>query len=49
MDARRVLRRRLLPYVFADAEDERKQYTMVMHQVAARLRREAIATGRTGR
>ena len=25
----------LLPYVFADAEDERNQYTMVIHQVAA--------------
>jgi DNA helicase HerA-like ATPase len=37
----------LLPYVFADAEDERNQYTMVIHQVAARLRREAnpIADG----
>ncbi|GAA3226929.1 ATP-binding protein [Pseudonocardia petroleophila] len=32
----------LLPFVFADAEDERNQYTMVIHQVAARLRR--IAT-----
>ncbi|GAA1256698.1 ATP-binding protein [Pseudonocardia aurantiaca] len=31
----------LLPYVFADAEDERNQYTMVIHQVAAKLRREA--------
>ena len=39
----------LLPYVFADAEDERNQYTMVIHQVAARLRREAVATGTTGR
>src|SRR4051812_8376885 len=29
----------LLPYVFADAEDERNQYTMVIHTVAARLRR----------
>ena len=28
----------LLPYVFADVEDERNQYTMVVHQVAARLR-----------
>ncbi|WP_300017496.1 ATP-binding protein [Pseudonocardia sp.] len=28
----------LLPYVFADAEDERNQYTTVIHQVAARLR-----------
>ena len=38
----------LLPYVFADAEDERNQYTMVIHQVAARLRREAVATGHDG-
>ena len=29
--------RELLPYVFADAEDERNQYTIVVHQVAARL------------
>ncbi|MDN5860129.1 MAG: ATP-binding protein, partial [Pseudonocardia sp.] len=35
----------LLPYAFADAEDERNQYTMVIHQVAARLRREAMAIG----
>jgi DNA helicase HerA-like ATPase len=35
----------LLPYVFADAEDERNQYTMVIHQVAARLRREAVPVG----
>ncbi|MDN5918220.1 MAG: ATP-binding protein, partial [Pseudonocardia sp.] len=32
----------LLPYAFADAEDERNQYTMVIHQVAAQLRREAV-------
>jgi DNA helicase HerA-like ATPase len=38
----------LLPYVFADAEDERNQYTMVIHQVAARLKREAVATGADG-
>ena len=38
----------LLPYVFADAEDERNQYTMVIHQVAARLRREAVPTGHDG-
>ena len=38
----------LLPYVFADAEDERNQYTMVIHQVAARLRREAVAAGLDG-
>jgi DNA helicase HerA-like ATPase len=35
----------LLPYVFADAEDERNQYTTVIHQVAARLRREATPVG----
>ena len=28
----------LLPFLFADAEDERQQYTMVVHNVAARLR-----------
>jgi uncharacterized protein len=32
----------LLPYVFADAEDERNQYTMVIHQVTSRLKREAL-------
>ncbi|WP_100445920.1 ATP-binding protein [Glycomyces xiaoerkulensis] len=31
----------LLPFVFADADDDRQQYTMVVHQVAARLRKEA--------
>lgn len=40
--------RELLPYVFADAEDERNQYTMVIHQVAARLRREVSAVGDSG-
>jgi len=28
----------LLPFVFADVEDDRQQYTMVVHNVAARLR-----------
>ena len=28
----------LLPFLFADAEDERQQYTMVIYNVAARLR-----------
>lgn len=32
---------RLLPYVFADADDERQQYTMVVHAVAAQLARVA--------
>lgn len=38
----------LLPYVFADAEDERNQYTTVIHQVANRLRRDATVTGDGG-
>jgi DNA helicase HerA-like ATPase len=32
---------RLLPYVFADADDERQQYTMVVHAVTAHLARVA--------
>jgi DNA helicase HerA-like ATPase len=40
--------RQLLPYVFADAEDERNQYTIVIHQVAARLRLDAAGYGSTG-
>jgi len=38
----------LLPFVFADAEDERAQYTMLIGQVAARLKRDATATGSDG-
>lgn len=38
----------LLPYVFADAEDDRNQYTIVIHQVAARLRAEASPFGTDG-
>ena len=38
----------LLPYVFADVEDERNQYTMVVHQVATRLARDAHPAGRDG-
>ncbi len=34
---------RLLPYVFADADDERQQYTMVVHAVTAHLARAATA------
>ena len=40
--------RELLPYAFADAEDERNQYTMVIHQVAARLRMDASPAGTDG-
>jgi DNA helicase HerA-like ATPase len=39
---------RLLPFVFADAEDERQQYTMVVHNVAAALEREGAAVGENG-
>jgi DNA helicase HerA-like ATPase len=38
----------LLRYAFADAEDERNQYTSVIHQVATRLRRDSIAAGLEG-
>jgi DNA helicase HerA-like ATPase len=38
----------LLPYAFTDAEDERNQYTTVIHQVAGRLRREAAPAGTDG-
>jgi uncharacterized protein len=33
---------RLLPYVFADADDEKQQYTMVIHAVAAHLAKVAV-------
>src|SRR5690348_7759800 len=33
---------RLLPYVFADADDERQQYTMVVHSVTAHLAKAAV-------
>lgn len=38
----------LLPYVFADVEDEKNQYTMVVHQVTNRLRRDAQPAGHDG-
>jgi DNA helicase HerA-like ATPase len=40
--------RQLLPYVFADAEDDRQQYTMVVHNVTSRLTREAQPAGEDG-
>ncbi|TCN32803.1 hypothetical protein EV644_1243 [Kribbella orskensis] len=40
--------RQLLPYVFADAEDDRQQYTMVVHNVAGRLSRDAQPAGEDG-
>jgi hypothetical protein len=41
-------REELLPFLFADAEDDRQQYTMVVHNVAARLRREHVPAGDGG-
>jgi hypothetical protein len=38
----------LLPFVFADAEDERQQYTMVVQNVTARLAREGRPAGPDG-
>ncbi|MFG3398721.1 ATP-binding protein [Streptomyces parvus] len=40
--------RELLPYAFADAGDEKNQYTIVVHQVTSRLRREAQPAGNDG-
>ena len=37
----------LLPFLFADAEDDRQQYTMVVHQVMSQLR-EAVDIGDGG-
>jgi DNA helicase HerA-like ATPase len=36
-------RDQLLPFVFADAEDDRQQYTMIIHTVAAVLARDGVA------
>jgi DNA helicase HerA-like ATPase len=41
-------KREMLPYAFADAEDERNQYTIVVHQVTARLRLDATPAGADG-
>lgn len=38
----------LLPYCFADAEDDRQQYTMVVHQVTTRLKNDASPFGNDG-
>jgi DNA helicase HerA-like ATPase len=38
----------LLTFVFADGEDERSQYTMLIGQVAARLKRDAMKAGEDG-
>lgn len=31
----------MLPYLFADAQDDRQQYTLIVHNVTAKLKREA--------
>ena len=36
-------REQLLPFLFADAEDDRQQYTIVVHNVAAQLMASAVA------
>jgi DNA helicase HerA-like ATPase len=38
----------LLPFLFADAEDDRQQYTMVVHNVTAKLLRHAEPVGDGG-
>ncbi len=38
----------LLPFVFADSEDERQQYTMIVHHVTAKLKREGTPAGEDG-
>jgi DNA helicase HerA-like ATPase len=38
----------LLPFVFADVEDERQQYTIVVQNVTSRLRREGQPSGPDG-
>jgi uncharacterized protein len=38
----------LLPFCFADAEDDRAQYTLLIGQVAARLKRDATFVGDSG-
>jgi uncharacterized protein len=38
----------LMPFVFADSEDERSQYTMLIGQVAATVRREHVPLGSDG-
>jgi hypothetical protein len=38
----------LMPFVFADGEDERSQYTMLIGQVAARLKRDHQRVGADG-
>jgi DNA helicase HerA-like ATPase len=41
-------REELLPFLFADAEDDRQQYTMIVHNVTAKLKKEARPLGDGG-
>ncbi len=38
----------LLPFLFTDIDDDRQQYTIVVHSVTARLRKEAVGAGDGG-
>ena len=38
----------LLPYLFTDAQDDRQQYNLIVHNVTARLKREAKPIGEGG-
>jgi uncharacterized protein len=38
----------LLPFLFADAADDRQQYTMIVHHLTAKLKREAVSLGDGG-
>jgi DNA helicase HerA-like ATPase len=43
-----LCRDELLPFLFADAADDRQQYTMIVHHLTAKLKREAISLGDGG-
>ncbi len=43
-----LCRDELLPFLFADASDDRQQYTMIVHHLTAKLRREAVSLGDGG-
>lgn len=38
----------LLPYLFTDPQDDRQQYTLIVHNVTAKLKREAVALDEGG-
>jgi uncharacterized protein len=47
LDLAEFCQEELLPFLFADAEDERQQYTLVVHNVTAKLKREAAPSRTT--